>query len=88
MRCRLIMNIFVVLRLIVNVLARTDSGLWYLLDLRRQSAPAWVPVVWLLVAFAFAAFECLLAGDVPGAAIFAGLASVLFAVKLRVCVSA
>jgi hypothetical protein len=82
------MNMFTVLRLIVNVLARTDPGLWYLLDLRRQSALSWVPVVLLLVVFALAAFECLLAGNVPGAAIFAALASVLFAAKLRVCACA
>jgi hypothetical protein len=82
------MNILAVLRLIVNVLARTDPGLWYLLDRRRQSPLSWLSVVLFLAVFVFAAFECLLAGNVPGAAIFAALAFVLFAIKLRVCASA
>jgi hypothetical protein len=82
------MNVRAVLHLIANVLARTDPGLWYLLDLRRRSALSWVPVVLLLAVLAFAALECLLAGNVAGAAIFAALASMLFAVKLRVCASA
>ena len=72
--------------LIMGALARTDPGLWYLLDLRRRSALSWVPVVLLLGMLAFAVGECLVAGNVVAAAIFTLLAFMLFAVKR--CVSA
>jgi hypothetical protein len=77
-----------VLRLIIGLLARTDPGLWYLLDLRRRSALSWVPVVLLLGMLAFAMAECLVAGNVAATAIFALLAFMLFAVKRRVSASA
>jgi hypothetical protein len=73
-----------VLRLIIHVLARTDPGLWYLLDLRRQSALSWVPVVLLLAILAFAVVECLIVGNVVAVAIFTVLAFGVFAIKLRV----
>jgi len=76
------------LRLIIGVLARTDPGLWYLLDLRRRSALSWVPVVLLLGMLAFAVGACLVAGNVAAAAIFVLLAFMLFAVKRRASVSA
>jgi hypothetical protein len=77
-----------VLRLIMNVLVRTDPGLWYLLDLRRRSALSWLPVVLLSAIPAFAVVECLIAGNVAGATIFAALALMVAAVKLRVSASA
>jgi hypothetical protein len=77
-----------VLRWIIGVLARTDPGLWYLLDLRRRSALSWVPVVLLLAMLAFAVAECLIAGNVAAATIFTLLAFMLFAVKRRVSASA
>ena len=77
-----------VLRLIMNVLIRTDPGLWYLLDLRRRAALSWLPVVLLLAMSAFAVVECLIAGNVAAAAIFAALALMVAAVKLRVSASA
>jgi hypothetical protein len=75
-------------RLIIGVLARTDPGLWYLVDLRRRSAVSWVPVVLPLAILAFAVAECLIAGNVAAAAIFALLAFMLFVVKRRVSASA
>ena len=77
-----------VLRLIIHVLARIDPGLWYLLDLRRPSALSWVPAVLLAAILAFAVVACLIAGNVPAAAIFTALAFLVFAVKLRVSASA
>ena len=77
-----------VLRWIIGVLARTDPGLWYLLDLHRRSALSWVPVVLLLAMLAFAVTECLIVGNVAAATIFTLLAYVLFAVKRRVSASA
>lgn len=77
-----------VLRLIMNVLIRTDPGLWYLLDLRRRSGLSWLPVVLLLALPAFAAVECLSAGNLAAAAIFVALALMVAAVKLRVSASA
>jgi hypothetical protein len=77
-----------VLRLIIQVLARTDPGLWYLLDLRRRSALSWAPVVLLVAIAAFAVIECLMAGNLAAGAIFTALAFLVFAVKLRVSVSA
>jgi len=76
-----------VLRLIIGLLARTDPGLWYLLDRRCRSALSWVPVVLLLAMLAFAVAECL-AGNVAATAIFGLLALMLFAVKRRVPASA
>jgi hypothetical protein len=73
-----------VLRLNIHVVARTDPGLWYLLDLRRQSPLSWVPVVLLRAILAFAVVECLIAGNVMAGAIFTALAFRVFAVKLRV----
>jgi hypothetical protein len=73
-----------VLRLIMNVLVRTDPGLWYWLDLRRRSALSWVPVVLLSAMSAFAVVECLRVGNVAAAAIFAALGLMAAAVKLRV----
>jgi hypothetical protein len=77
-----------VLRLILNVLVRTDPGLWYWLDLRRRSALSWVPVVLLLAMSAFAVVECLIVGNVAGAATFAALALIVAVVKLHVSASA
>ena len=77
-----------VLRLIMNVLVRTDPGLWYLLDLRRRSALSWLPVLLFSAMSAFAVAECLIAGNGAGAAIFAALALMVLAVKLRVSASA
>ena len=80
--------VMTVLRLIVHVLARTDPGLWYLLDLRRQSALSWVPAVLLAAMLAFAVVACLVAGNVSAAAIFAAPAFLVLVVKLRVSASA
>jgi hypothetical protein len=77
-----------VLRLIIQVLVRTDPGLWYLLDLRRRSALSWVPVVLLSAIVAFAVVECLMAGNVEAGVILTALAFLVFAVKLRVLASA
>jgi hypothetical protein len=74
-----------VLRLIIGVLARTDPGLWYLLDLRRRSVLSWAPVVLFLAILAFTEAESLIAGNVAAAAIFALLAF-LFGVKVA-CLS-
>jgi hypothetical protein len=77
-----------VLRLIINVLARTDPGIWYLLDLRHPSMLSWVPGTLLLGMLVFATVECLIAGNISAAAILAALALTMFAVKLRVSTSA
>lgn len=72
-----------ILRLIVNVLARTDPGLWYLLDLRRRSALSWAPVALLLAMLALAVVECLVVGNLTATVIFTVLAVLLFAIKRR-----
>jgi hypothetical protein len=77
-----------VLRLIINVLARTDPGICYLLDLRRRSMLSWVPVALLLAMLVFATVECLIAGNIAAAAILAALVLTMLAVKLRVSASA
>jgi hypothetical protein len=77
-----------VLRLIINVLARTDPGIWYLLDLRRRSMLSWVPVALLLAMLVFATVERLIAGNIAAAAILAALVLTMLAVKLRVSASA
>jgi hypothetical protein len=75
-------------RLIINVLARTDPGIWYLLDLRRRSMLSWVPAALLMVIWVFTTIECLIAGNIAAAAALAVLALTMFAVKLRVSASA
>ena len=53
----------VILRRVFDILARTDPGVWHLLDLRRRSVLSWVPVVLLLALLLFAALGTY--GDVP-----------------------
>jgi hypothetical protein len=72
-----------VLRSFIEVLARIDPGLWYLLDLRSRSAVSWIPATLLLAAFAFGTVECLMAGNVVAGAVLFSIALTLFAVKLR-----
>jgi hypothetical protein len=71
-----------VLRRLVEVLARTDPGLWYVLDLRRRSALSWIPAALLLAVFAFGAMGCLVAGNIGGGAVLSAMALTLFAVKM------
>jgi hypothetical protein len=71
-----------VLRWVVDVLARIDPGLWYLVDLRRRSALSWVPVALMVALLVFGAMECLLAGNFAGGVILSALALMLFYVKL------
>jgi hypothetical protein len=68
---------------VVDILARLDPGLWYLLDLRRRSAVSWIPAALLLAAFAFGAVQCLLASNIAGGTVLSAVALVLLAVKMR-----
>jgi hypothetical protein len=72
-----------VLRWVVDVLARIDPGLWYLVDLRRRSALSWVPVALMVALLVFGAVACLLAGNLAGGVILSALALTLFFVKLQ-----
>jgi hypothetical protein len=72
-----------VLRSLIEVLARIDPGLWYVLDLRSRSAVSWIPAALLLAAFAFGIMECLMAGNVEVGAVLFSIALTLVAVKLR-----
>lgn len=72
-----------VLRLIVDIIARADPGLWYLVDLRRRFRLSWVPVIFLVVLLVFAAVECLIVGNTGGGLMLSALGFGLLIVKLR-----
>lgn len=73
----------IVLRRLMETLARIDPGLWYLLDLRRRSAASWIPAVLLIALFASLAVGCLAVGNIVGASILAATAVTLLAAKLQ-----
>jgi hypothetical protein len=71
------------LRDVIEVIARADPAIWFALDLRSRSPMSWLPVALVVGLFAFAAEQCLVAGNLGAAAMLFAIALAGLAVKLR-----